>query len=144
MQTAVETYALDSAVSSPQKISLMQVSRSKRNGNEQMMSPVLNKEPRLERQTESMPRLEGTGRSSQIVSRRSGIGHLNMNQSMEVLQPLGKESSMMKIAGNSIIGSGLAHSKRFSAHTIDYNILNRDDSRMSQTQKNDPYKSISV
>ena len=52
---------------------------------------------------------------------------------------------MMKIAGNSIIGGGLANSKRFSAHTIDYGILNRDESRMSQTQKNkDPYKSISV
>ena len=52
------------------------------------MSPVP-KPPRLERSSESLPRLEGTGRVSEMMqSRRSGIGalsnaKLNLNQSME-------------------------------------------------------------
>ena len=51
---------------------------------------------------------------------------------------------MMKIAGDRIMRQSGMGLKRGSAHTIDYGILNREDSRMAQTQKADPYKSISV
>ena len=93
------------------------------------MSPM-QKYPRLERQSESLPRLGHTGRDSDVMSRRSGLGGLsnNLNQSMEMLKPLKNDSSMMKIAGNSIMG-GIAK-ERMSTHTVDYGIL-RDDSRMS-------------
>ena len=81
------------------------------------------------------------------MSRRSGIGalsnnkQLNLNSSMEILKPLANDSSTMKIAGNTIMGS--MTKQRMSAHTIDYNIM-REDSQMSQTQKRNPYKNISI
>ena len=50
----------------------------------------------------------------------------------------------MKIAGDRIMGQSGMGSKRMSAQTIDYGILKRDDSRMAQTQKTDPYRNISV
>ena len=54
----------------------------------------------------------------------------------------GPDQSLMKVTGDRIMG-GLGQ-KRMSAHTIDYGILNRDESRMSQTQKTNPYRNISV
>ena len=48
---------------------------------------------------------------------------------------------MMKVAGTSIMGNMANH--RLSSNTIDYGI-NRDDSRMANTHKADPYANISV
>ena len=83
--STIDTYTLEQAVSSPQKINLMYHGKSRRQ-DLAMMSPV----PKgLERSSESLPRLESNGRASEMMqSRRSGIGaltnsKLNLNHSME-------------------------------------------------------------
>ena len=84
--STIDTYTLEQAVSSPQKISLMHHGKSRRQ-DLNMMSPV--PKTRLERSSESLPKLESNGRASEMMqSRRSGIGafnnsKLNLNHSME-------------------------------------------------------------
>jgi len=57
-----------------------------------------------------------------------------MNQSIEILKPMRESSSLMKMAGTSIL-----QNRRASAATIDYNI-----GKEKPTIDRDPYGSISV
>ena len=99
------------------------------------MSPM----PKLERSSESMPRLMGNDDSRSKASSKMLSIDNRLNQSVEMIKPLRNESSLMKIAGSNILGANNFH--RRSSSTIDYNFKTSDPNTMS---KKDPYGDITV
>ena len=90
--------------------------------------------------SESMPRLIG----NETASRSSKMGQRNemsnrLNQSAEMIKPLRNESSLMKIAGSSILANSGINGR--SASTIEYNFKTSDPNTLA---KNDPYGQISI
>ena len=100
------------------------------------MSPT----PKLDRASESMPRLMG---NEDIVSRRSGLSgyHSKLNQSVDLIKPAKRaDSSLMKMTGSNILG-GNAYHRRSMSNTIDYDIKTMEPATLA---KKDPYGQITV
>ena len=63
--------------------------------------------PKLERNSESMPRLMGGAANADNKSRKSGYSgmHNRLNQSMDLIKPRRADGTLMKMAGSNILGN---------------------------------------
>ena len=112
-QTAMEEY---SSTNSPTRLSMGQSQLNRRHEGSARFDTQI--KSRLERQSDSMPRL--TRANDDASSRRSMLStSQKLHQSVEALKPLKAERSLMKMTGSNIIG-GAANASNTS---LDYGII---------------------